>query len=101
MPKYKNQKWTIFWGHMDYCLIPKKICFKSLANPSCIDLFLTNSKNSFINCAVISAGISDFHNMIVTVYKTTIVTSKHKQIIYCDYKNFDNQKFKNDLISNV
>ena len=41
-------------------LIQENTCFKSLENPSCIDLFLTNSKNSFINSTVISAGISDF-----------------------------------------
>ena len=69
----------------------------SIANPSCIDLFATNSKNSFINSTVVSAGISDFHKMIVTVFKTTIVKDKPKKIIYCDYKNFDDHKFVNDF----
>ena len=31
------------------CLVHNKTCFKSVINPSCIDLFLTNSSNSFQN----------------------------------------------------
>ena len=47
-------------------LIHEKTCYKSLINPSCLDLFLINSRN------VISAGLSDFHE-ILAVLKTTIV----------------------------
>ena len=72
-------------------------CFKSLAKPTCIDLFLTNSMYSFKNSSVISAGISDFHKMIVTVLKTTIVKGKPRYVYYRDYKHFDNLRFKNDL----
>ena len=71
-----------------------KTCYMSLINPSCIDLFLTNSMNSFKHSAVISAGLSDFHKMILTVLKTTIDEAKSKQIIYRDYKHFDHQVFK-------
>ena len=78
-------------------LIHEKTCFKSLDNPSCIDFFLTNSHNSFKNYAVISAGLSDFHKMIVTVMKTTIIKGKPKQITYRDYKYFDDHIFKEDL----
>ena len=82
-------------------LIHEKTFYKSLINPSCIDFFLTNSRNSFKHSTVISAGLSDFHEMILTVLKTTIVKAKSKQIIYRDYKNFDHQVFKDDLTSNL
>ena len=82
-------------------LIHEKTCFKSLKNPSCIDLFLTNSRNSFKNSTVISSGLSDFHKMIVTVLKTTIVKGKPKQIIYRDFKNYDDHAFKDDLTCNL
>ena len=36
--------------------------------------------------------------MIVTVLKTTIVKRKPNQIIYRDFKKFDDQNFRNDLI---
>ena len=82
-------------------LIQEKTCFKSLKNPSCIDLFLTNSRNSFKNSTVISSSLSDFHKMIVTVLKTTIVKGKPKQIIYRDFKNYDDHAFKDDLTCNL
>ena len=95
-----ESKMDNFWGTYGLAsLIYEKTCFKSLTNPSCIDLFLTNSKNSFINSTVVSTGRSDFHEMIVTVFITSIVKGKPKQIIYRDYKKFTDQNFKNDLIS--
>ena len=50
---------------------------------------------------MISAGISDFHEMIVNVLKTTIVEGKPRQILDHDYKNLTNQVFKNDLATKL
>ena len=36
-------------------------CFKNFDNPSCIDLFLTNSSKSFEKCLTIEKGMSDFY----------------------------------------
>ena len=47
-------------------LVKDKTCFKSIDNPSCIDLFLTNSFQSFQKTTTVSTGLSDFHKMIVT-----------------------------------
>ena len=52
-------------------LVKEPTCFKSLDNPSCIDLFLTNSPQSFLKTSTITTGLSDFHRMVVTVMKTT------------------------------
>ena len=101
MLKYLRQKWKIPWRLSFSFPIHEETCYKSLINPSCIDLFLTNSRNSFGYSTVISAGLSDFHEMILTVLKTTIVKAKSNQIIYRDYKNFDHQVFKDDLTSNL
>ena len=73
----------------------------SSTNPTCMDLFLTNSRNSFKKSTVISAGISDFHEMIVTVLKTTIVKGKPRQILYRDYKNFTKLVFNKNLASKI
>ena len=51
-------------------LVMGKICFKNPVNPRCIDLFLTNSVQSFQNTSIFATGISDFHKMILTVLKT-------------------------------
>ena len=51
-------------------LIRESNCHKNPENPSCIDLFLTNSPNSFQNFSMVETGLSDFHRMTVTVMKT-------------------------------
>ena len=78
-------------------LVHEKTCFKSLTNPTCIDLLLTNCSKSFQNTTVVSSGISDFHKMVVTVMKTTFPKVKPKQIFYRDYKRFNDSMFKDDL----
>ena len=78
-------------------IVHDKTCFKSLTNPSCVDLFLTNSNKSFQNTVVISAGMSDYHKMVVTVLKTTFPKSKPKEIVYRSYKSFDRDVFRAEL----
>ena len=82
-------------------IVKDKICFKSIENPSCIDLIITNSRNSFQNTTVISTGLSDFHKMALTVLKTKFEKAKPKEIKYRDYKRFDNILFKEDLRENL
>ena len=48
-------------------IVKAPTCFKSLCNPSCIDLVITNSSSNFQNTKAISTGLSDFHKMIVTL----------------------------------
>ena len=63
-------------------LVKEKTCFKSFENPSCIDLFLTNTAASFQNTTTITTGLSDFHKMVVTVMKTTFSKAQPKIIYY-------------------
>ena len=48
-------------------LISNPTCFKSVENPTSIDVFLTNRHNCFQNSCVIETGICDHHKMIITV----------------------------------
>ena len=48
-------------------LVKEQTCFKNCYNPSCIDLFLTNSPPSFQNTVTIETSISDFPKMVITV----------------------------------
>ena len=79
-------------------LVKGNTYFKSVQNPSCVDLFLTNCSNSFQNTIVLSTGISDCHKMIITVLKTTFKKAKPKEILYRSYKNFDKDAFRKDLV---
>ena len=49
-------------------IVKDPTCFKSVSNPSCIDLFITNSYLSFQNTTSVTTGLSDFHKMTVTVF---------------------------------
>ena len=80
-------------------LVKDKTCFKSIENPSCVDLLITNSFKSFQNTTVISTGCSDFHKMSLTVLKSKFIKAKPKVIYYRDYtliKN-DQNSFKETL----
>ena len=78
-------------------IVKEKTCFKSIENPSCIDLFITNSANSFQHTKAISWGISDFHKMVVTVLKINFQKSKPREIIYREYAKINEVVFRNDL----
>ena len=69
-------------------LVKEPTCFKSVNNPSCIDLILTNRASSFQNTNVLETGLSDFHKLAVT---------KPKIINYRNYKNFTSEIFRKDL----
>ena len=72
-------------------------CFKSLDNPSCIDLFLTNSHQRFQHTTTVCTGLSDFHKMVVTVMKYTFPKAEHKVLQYRDYKKFIEHAFHSEL----
>ena len=80
-------------------IINKPTCFKNPKNPSCIDLVLTNKQESFLNAKTVGTGLSDFHKMVVLVFKTSFKKQKPKIVTYRDYKRFDNDKFKESLIT--
>ena len=44
-----------------------------------------------------STGLSDFHNMSVTVLKCTFKKTKPKEILYRDYRNFIENDFRDEL----
>ena len=78
-------------------LVKSPTCYKNIENPSCIDLFLTNSSLSFQHTTTVETGLSDFHKMAITVMKTTFPKAQPKIIYYRDYKNFDLSTFRTEL----
>ena len=73
-------------------------CFKNAHNPSCIDFILTNSPRSFFKTETLFTGLSDFHKLVISVFKTTFLKSKHKEIINRDFKKFSEESFNEELI---
>ena len=75
-------------------LVKTNTCFKG--SSSCIDLILTNRKYSFKNTTSYETGLSDYHHMILTMFKSTFQQKEPKCFIYRD-KNFIFENFKSDL----
>ena len=78
-------------------LVKEKTCFKNMQNPSCVDLLLTNSSCAFQQTTTVCSGLSDCHNLVVIVLKTSIPKGNPRQITYRDSKKFDSLKFNNEL----
>ena len=78
MQKIQNRACHSFFFEYDAKNISGKTCVKSKDNPSFIDLFI----NSFQNTSTVTTGLSDFHQMIITVLKATFTKSKSKFITY-------------------
>ena len=55
--------------------------FKTVHNPRCIDIILTNSPGSFFETETLFTGLSDFHKFIMHVFKSKFSKSKTKEII--------------------
>ena len=72
-------------------------CYKNIDNPSCIDLFLTNSAKSFESTCTIDTGLSDFHKLVVTVLNEKHERMPPKVIQYRNYRKFDYAIFNNNL----
>ena len=78
-------------------IVKQKTCFKNILNPSCVDLFITNSPKSFQHTHSFSCGLSDHHNFVVTVLKNTFGKQKSNIKYYRDWKRFDNAVFRTEL----
>ena len=68
-------------------LIIEPTCFKNAQNPTCIDLIMTNSPKSFQHSHCIETGISDYHNLTVTMLTGHYRKLAPIKIKYRNYKN--------------
>ena len=75
--------------HDLYNLVKVGCCFKNSFKPTSIDLFLTIKSRHFQNTVAVCIGLSDFHKLVLTVFKTSFDKSKPCEILYKDYQNFN------------
>ena len=87
----------------DFCqaarenIIKENTCFKNPANPSYIDLFLTNRPACFHSSVNIETGLFNFHKMSLSMMKVFCKKRPPNIVRYCNYNNFNNKVFINDL----
>ena len=82
-------------------LVKDPTCYANPANPSCLDIFITNSFRSFQSTTTATTGLSDCHKMVVTVLKTTFPKAEPRIISYRDYSTYCPENFGKDLQRNL
>ena len=61
--------------------------YKNSESPSCIDFILTNNRRSFFKTNTLFTGSSDFHKLVLSVFKTTFCKLNLKEITYRNFKS--------------
>ena len=77
-------------------IVNNSTCYKSVQNPSSIDLVITITL-SFQNTVNITVGLSYFHKMVITVLKTVFAKLFPKEFLYRVLKRITRDKFKREL----
>ena len=77
-------------------LILKPTCYK-VKTPSTIDLIITNHKTSFMKSDNCETGLSNHLKMVYSFLTKTFVKGKPKTIYYRCFKNFEQNKFNEEL----
>ena len=95
----ENKNLEVFINTADLERLIKKTYLRS-TYPSCIDIILTNKKESFKNFAL-EVGISDHPSLILTFLTSQSVKGNVKTKLYWDYNSFDVKLLKADLDKNL
>ena len=82
-------------------LVKEPTCFKNTKNPTCIDPIFINKPSYFQTTTAIQTGISDFHKLTVTVLKSSFRKQEPRIFSYRNYKKFNNENFRNDLLCEI
>lgn len=77
-------------------IIKVPTCYKS-SNPTLIDVILCNQTRKHLKTGAFDCGLSDFHHMIYTVFKSHAQNDEIRTIRYRSFKHFNEELFKNDL----
>ena len=75
-------------------MVKEKACFKSINNPTCVDLLVSNKEKCFKSATIIHTGLSDFNKMVLVVIKKNFQKAKPEVIRYRYYRHFDGNSFR-------
>ena len=76
---------TPIYQHGLYSINKNSTCHKNPNNLSNIDLIPTNS-SIFLKANTIFAGLSEFHKLVLSAFKTMFTKSKLKEIVHRNYR---------------
>ena len=60
---------------------------------------LINKQERFLKAKTVETVLSDFHKMVFSVFNTSFKKQKPKIVKYRDYNHFDNEKFRESLVT--
>jgi hypothetical protein len=78
-------------------IIKGSTCFKSVQNPSLLDVIITNRTKTLSGHLNTNIGLSDCHNLICTATKQNLYEMPEEMITYRSYKSFDEDNFLLDI----
>ena len=84
---------TFLYQHELANINKEPTCYNNSENPSCTDFILSNRRKSFFKTNILFTGLSDFHNLVLSIFKITFPKSKLKEITYRNFKNFSEENF--------
>ena len=71
-------------------IVENPTCFKSPAKPTCVHLMVINTLGMFRNAKVYERGLSDFHELVVSIMKLSYKKRPPHMIKHRDYKKLSN-----------
>ena len=92
---------TFLYQHELANINKEPTCYKNSENPSCIDFILSSRPKSCVKTNTVFTGLSDFHELVLSVFKTTFPKSKPKEVAYRNFKNFSEENFNKEPRTNV
>ena len=73
-------------------------CYKNPNNPSCIDHILTNSPKSFFKTETVFTGLSEIHELFLSVFRLHFSKAEAKGDIKQEfYRDFKEDNFNRDI----
>ena len=87
----RNFRKSFCYAWKGFSILSKTTCLTE-THSSKIDLILTNNSNSFQKSGTTETGLSDFHKLISSFFKSYFSRLSPKVIYYRNYKNSDESK---------
>ena len=78
-------------------VVKEPTCFKSVSNPTLIDVILTNTPRRLASHVNVAIGMSDHHNIICAATKLCLDQNIRRHITYRSMKHFSMSKYVEDL----
>jgi hypothetical protein len=78
-------------------VIKDATCFKSVTNPSLIDIILTNKPRSLSGHLNVNIGLSDFHNITCASTKHNVTKLNRSKISYRSFKKINEVDYLRDI----